>query len=630
MRWRGTVISTQSAASSEMYQAAYLYLNDGRSVFPVCNPAWEGHTHRYEDEPGKWTEDTCRNPGKTPLVPWRRFITQRATEEQIAIWWKRWPDANIGMATGTVSGVVVLDCDGADARKDALRLGGVDQTPTIFTGKPGSAHFWLQAPDEHVKNFARKMGAIDFRGDGGYAVLPPSMHVSGAQYRWAPNTSQLNLAPIPTWLWDLIRKSERGDDNGITTFDTELVLDGIPQGQRDQDLWSFAGKLRADNVPLQYAELMVRQAARACVPPFDENTALEKVRRAYREYDPTPVLVPSRRVTQEPEPEELVQTLGDLMDMPIPSDVQLVDGIIWGHRVTWAFAAPGVGKTLFLLAAGLHVAAGRPFCGHAVQQGPVLLIEEDSPFYSLRDYVETLADIYDIDPRAIPFYLNKRQGLRVTDAAGVAKAKAIVAACPLSPSWVIIDACERVAPSDKYTSKEMDPLATFLQWLMGELITPTVIDHTKLVNVKDAKSINPIDRLFGGLTKKAISDVMLYFSGGLRSGQINIEFAKFRGDPPGSLVVNWANDEGFTIKHKTTKIGLTPTEQKITRWFQNTTVGWYGRQAIEDGAAVNGRSSERALAELVRKGWLRREGDDGVPAVWSLNTQTQEATFGTP
>jgi hypothetical protein len=78
-------------------------------------------------------------------------------------WWKENPDYNIGIATGTVSGVWALDVDGPEGEAH-LR----------------PRHLFFRMPNKIIRNSASRVGDhIDVRGDGGYVVAPPSLHPSG-------------------------------------------------------------------------------------------------------------------------------------------------------------------------------------------------------------------------------------------------------------------------------------------------------------------------------------------------------------------------------------------------------------------------------------------------------------------
>jgi hypothetical protein len=401
-----------------MLERALEYLQLGYPVFPVCSPKMGRHQHG---------RSACSSPGKRPLVGWEPYQTRLPTINELRSWWDRWPLANIGMPTGALSGVVVLDCDSGDARQVAMAEGGLGTTPAVWTGKPGGIHYWLRHPGETVSNFARRRPGLDFRGDGGYVLVPPSWHASGAQYRWVEGTAQLAPAPCPPWLLDLLHggsgSSSSNEDTYGEPLDLDAFLEGIPEGGRDDAIWRYACKLRNDDVPRRYAEQLIRQAARLCRPPFDEDVALEKVARAYRQYEPESIFtVTPEAPTVEP-PAYPIQQIAALLDLREDEVPMLVDGILWAVRTTWVFSDPNTGKTLFMLALLLHVAAGRPFCGHAVKQGPVLVIEEDSPMSVLAEYIEMLADIYELDLGNLPFYVNQLQGLRIVNEQGIETVK---------------------------------------------------------------------------------------------------------------------------------------------------------------------------------------------------------------
>ena len=295
-----------------MLAHALEYLQLGYPVFPVCSPAMGQHRHGNAG---------CANPGKRPLVRWEAYQERLPTINEVRDWWTRWPTANIGMATGALSGVIVLDCDSGDAKKLAMGEGGLDRTPAVFTGKPGGTHFWLAHPGETVSNFASRRPGLDFRGDGGYVLVPPSLHASGARYRWVEATVGLGAAPVPAWLLAMLRGQPDRADAGEpgAALDLEIAVSGVPEGGRDDAMWRLACKLRNDDLPRQYAEILVRQAARACVPPFDEAVALEKVERAYRTYQPEPTFTVGGSFS-EPKAATLsgayeVQTLAELLNM---------------------------------------------------------------------------------------------------------------------------------------------------------------------------------------------------------------------------------------------------------------------------------------------------------------------------
>ena len=619
--------------TATMLDIALDYLHRGWPVFPVCTPVpgkegWcEQHReHAAENERrAKSGRMQLAKPGKHPLVSWGEFQHRLPTEDEVIAWWTRFPTANIGMVTGTLSGLVVLDADGLEAYTGVLSRGSVEPTPVAATGSPNHYHWYLRHPGRPVKNFAGDRGTIglDFRGDGGYVVLPPSLHQSGHLYAWLQNTEHIPPRVVPLWLLHMLSdgsspqprdgvdgESQRGP------IDIEGVLRGVPEGQRDDTLYRTACRLRSDNVPIEYAELLIRTAAANCSPPFPASGAVDKVREAYRRYPPSIVLGGGSNGTaasneagqREDYP---IWTLGEMLGSTPVRDDQLVEGILWANRITWAYAAPGVGKTLFVLAMALHIAADRVFLGRPITAGPVLLIEEDSPFSVLSEYTDNLADIYDIAPEPLPFYVNREQGLRITDEAGLNRAKSAVEKCPQAPLLIMIDACERLVPSDRYTSRELDYLLRFLRWVIGRGATAVVIDHTKRPQTGNAAKagapVDPMELLSGSRAKQAISDVMMYFSGNFDANGVRITFPKFRGETPSPMDLTYSNDSGFTIKdHPTRKV--TPTEKKILAFMNNSPIDWYALETILTEGDVPDRSGRRALDALVKRRSLLKQG----------------------
>ena len=128
----------------------------------------------------------CDHPGKHPCTP---NGVKDATNDRTIIkeWWRRWPDANIGIATGRTSGIFVLDVDGNAGKESLTELqaehGRLPKTVTVQTGK--GRHRYFRCDGARVGNSAGRLGkGIDVRGDGGYVVAAGSVHVSGALYRF--------------------------------------------------------------------------------------------------------------------------------------------------------------------------------------------------------------------------------------------------------------------------------------------------------------------------------------------------------------------------------------------------------------------------------------------------------------
>lgn len=120
----------------------------------------------------------------------------------IRAWWAKTPDANIGLDVGR-AGLVVIDLDKRGDRDGFAEWDELVQrhqlqatTYTSLTGG-GGKHLLFQAPAEvEIHNSAGKLASgIDVRANGGYIVLPPSIHPSGKAYEWADPFA--SIEPLP-------------------------------------------------------------------------------------------------------------------------------------------------------------------------------------------------------------------------------------------------------------------------------------------------------------------------------------------------------------------------------------------------------------------------------------------------
>lgn len=184
-------------------EAALAYAAYGWHVFPL---------HGITDGRctcGRTRDDGC-SPGKHPRT--HNGLKDASTNPlTVGRWWAWWPEANIGIRTGAVSNLLVVDIDPAHgggaslARLEAQH--GALLTREAETGS-GGAHLYFQHPGGELGNSAGRLGAgLDTRCDGGYVVGPPSLHVSGRPYRWCTATKR--ILPAPAWLLALLRQPER-------------------------------------------------------------------------------------------------------------------------------------------------------------------------------------------------------------------------------------------------------------------------------------------------------------------------------------------------------------------------------------------------------------------------------------
>jgi putative DNA primase/helicase len=135
-----------------------------------------------------WRRADCgREAGKHPRTM-DGFKSATTDPEPIKNWFDMWPESNIGIATGAVSGLVVVDIDPRNGGHDTV-LALADEgktfgrTAQVLT-QSGGWHLYYMHPGGKVPCGSNVFGpGIDVRGDGGYVVAPPSVGVLGI-YVW--------------------------------------------------------------------------------------------------------------------------------------------------------------------------------------------------------------------------------------------------------------------------------------------------------------------------------------------------------------------------------------------------------------------------------------------------------------
>ena len=166
----------------------------------------------------------------------------------IKAWWKRYPDANIGIATGSASGgIVVIDIDidedkgvyGDESLREWERENGeLPETWRAITGR-GGYHIYYRS-DEKIKNTTNLYPGIDIRGEGGYVVAPPSIHQNGTCYQWEydPDDTDLHFAD------QQVMKFIKGNKNTEQREKFKLP-DKIKSGERNDTLYRYGCSLQA-------------------------------------------------------------------------------------------------------------------------------------------------------------------------------------------------------------------------------------------------------------------------------------------------------------------------------------------------------------------------------------------------
>lgn len=206
---------------------------------------------------------------KEPASP-HGFKDATTDEARIRAWFEKSPRLNLGIATGRTSGVWVLDFDTGGA--DTLlawesTYGALPDTPLVRTGGGGRHYYFRNPPDVVIPSKVRFAAGADSRGDGGYAILPPS--VTEKAYEWIREGDPVEA---PSWLVDLVngRQAATGDVLDEITIEATSFADapGAPEGSRHATACRLVGcEIARGGEPAAVLTDALAWAAR-CRPPM--------------------------------------------------------------------------------------------------------------------------------------------------------------------------------------------------------------------------------------------------------------------------------------------------------------------------------------------------------------------------
>lgn len=384
---------------------------------------------------------------KKPLANWQQYQKERASKEQLEHWFKN-PEINIGVVTGAISGVVVVDVDTMEKIDKSL-----PPTATTRTGR-GGWHYFYKHPGKPVKTLAGIIPGVDIRGDGGYVVMPPSIHPNGNSYEWVIRPED-GLAELPQWVFE---------EKPAQPTSGELVLNGT----RNSTATKIAGKLlgRGTLPPelMVFAwEAMKKWNEEKCDPPLEE----KELRRTFDSIFGREV----KKRSENEEPREIkAMLLSELLAMEFPTPQWLVDKLIPHEAVTIISGAPASYKTFITIEIALKVASGEKVFGEfQTSQCPVLIVDEENNPRVLQERAKLLSKNQDA-----PIYIASKSGFllgekSVQGVVDFAKSKNV--------GLVIFDSFICIHDADENVASDMRNVMRHLKEIANNGIAVIVIHH---------------------------------------------------------------------------------------------------------------------------------------------------------
>jgi len=259
--------NSQRTADVPRLERLLAFLERGWAILPLHYPV-------ARDRCSCGKED-CSSAGKHPMTK-HGLHDATLDRSKVLEWWQNRPKANVGVLTGASSGIVVLDID---PRHDAMRslneleskYGKFPKTLTVKTGGDG-LHFYFRHPGVSVTNKVSILPGLDFRGDGGYIIAPPSVHKSLCAYSWENEAEE--IAPLPEWLLHILQHRPK-----LPVLKSEVKTKSenefFGEGSRNNSLLSLGGFLKSRGVEQsELSRVLWLLSKEICTPPLEEEKVL--------------------------------------------------------------------------------------------------------------------------------------------------------------------------------------------------------------------------------------------------------------------------------------------------------------------------------------------------------------------
>lgn len=232
----------------------------------------------------------CR-PDKKPFIKWELYQKQKVNPEEIREWPQKYGNFMIGVVTGEISNLLVIDCDTREGFESVQELLPDSLIiPTARTPRGGWHLYFIYPKDCGLTVGTGVMPGVDFRGRGGYIIAPPSINSTGNGYVWENGLSLNDIAPPfpPDAIINILINNSLYKGGEVTPENQRLQMTSLTSsdfkmfvsGRRDEDLFHIANCLIKGHAKPKETYQVLNILARNSNPPFPENEIKAKINSA--------------------------------------------------------------------------------------------------------------------------------------------------------------------------------------------------------------------------------------------------------------------------------------------------------------------------------------------------------------
>ena len=342
-----------------------------------------------------WSILPVRPDEKRPYMSnWLQYTKIKASYEMVDSWFHNLAGAGVGAVTGRISNMVVLDVEESCPIpiEELLR-----KYPTQMVAKSGGGgyHLYYTYPQNQsrVANRVRIFEGADLRADGGFIVLPPTMHPSGNRYEWVKKGP---LGAFPMGLLDLKAQSTAFNEGWITE-----ALRGVSEGGRNDTCARLAGYFFKKGMNADIVEALLLDWNERNDPPLptrEVRTTIKSIERSHAGADTQFTRVQFEDDREKEQPKESgfgVMKMSDYVKGYGGEGVSwLVDEWLPDKSITFLVSPPESYKTWLLLDLAVSVSAGVPFLGRYTvnSPGPTMIIQQEDSHSGLTDRLALIVE----------------------------------------------------------------------------------------------------------------------------------------------------------------------------------------------------------------------------------------------
>jgi len=445
------------------------YLNEGICVLPV---------RPYEKRPY--------------MGNWHKYMTVQPTPANLELWFKSLSGAGVGAVTGFISDMVVLDID---TRFSGSVTELLQKYPTDRVSRSGSGgyHLFYKYPKSFgskIPNAVNLIPGVDLRADGGFIVLPPTLHPSGNLYKWE-SEGEMGIFPVE------ILSSRKTTSDSSNTWLQELMR-GVTSGERNDAAAKLSGYLFGKGLNLDVVESIMVSWNEKNDPPMNTGELLTTVksiaRSNYRnlqvEFVDTPVAAPTGPAGFG------VVNLKDYFSLFCGEGATwLIDDWLPMDSIAFMISPPESYKTWLLLDLAVSVASGLPFLGKypVNKQGPVLLIQQEDSHTGVAErlsvIIQSRMDLAYTSSQGewevpklpdLPIFIHPDRMLKFNDVKVMDSLEQLIAT--IQPSIVLIDPLYSAASTENYMASAAENMMR-LKSLRDKYHCSFVVAHHSKKNV---------------------------------------------------------------------------------------------------------------------------------------------------